>query len=76
MASIAQKGQASKVCGTSDHLNVNFSPNQALAEHTQVMFDQFFPLALIALQHLQLKYPCDAIKDLLVAIDTVFAFDT
>jgi hypothetical protein len=34
----------------------------------------FWQLALIALQHLQLKYPCDAIKELLVAIDTVFAF--
>jgi hypothetical protein len=41
VASIALKGQASKICGTSDHLNVNFCPNQALAELAQVMFDQF-----------------------------------
>jgi hypothetical protein len=44
VASIALKSQASKNCGTSDHLNVNFNPKQALAEHAQVMFDQFPPM--------------------------------
>ena len=42
VASIALNGQRKRNCGTLDHLNVDFCPNQALAELSQVMFDLLF----------------------------------
>ena len=43
VASIAPGGQRIKICGTSDHSNVDPCPNQALAKLAQVMFDQSPP---------------------------------
>ena len=47
VASIPLEGQPNKICGTSDHFNVNFCPKQALAELAQAMFD-YFPWWCIA----------------------------
>ena len=44
VAGIALEGQANKICGMSDHLNVSFFSKQALAELARVMFDQFVSL--------------------------------
>ena len=38
---MALEGQPNKLCGTSDHFDVNSCSNRALAELAQVMFDQF-----------------------------------